>query len=74
VISSEGLIKQLKGELEHLRWQAYMWAEGYRKGLYKSSIDKTHHKLVSTDQRRYEDAATSVNIIKASIEKTKEKK
>ena len=67
-------IKKLNGNLEHLRWQAYMWAEGYRKGLYKSSIDKTHHKLVSTDQRRYEDAATSVNIIKASIEKTKEKK
>jgi hypothetical protein len=55
----EGLIKQLKGELEHLRWQAYMWAEGYQKGLYKSSIDKTHHKLVATNQRTNEDMVTS---------------
>ena len=62
-------IDKLNGDLEHLRWQAYMWAEGYRKGLYKSSIDKTHHKLVSTDQRTYEDATTSMNIIKDSIEK-----
>ena len=68
------LIGKLNGDLEHLRWQAYMWAEGYRKGLYKSSIDKTHHKLVSTDQRTYEDAATSVNIIKASTEQIKEEK
>ena len=67
-------IDKLNGDLEHLRWQAYMWAEGYRKGLYKSSIDKTHHKLVATDQRTYEDTATSENIIKASTEKRKEKK
>ena len=66
-------IDKLNGDLEHLRWQAYMWAEGYRKGLYKSSIDKTHHKLVATDQRTYEDTATSVNIIKAPTEKRKEK-
>ena len=51
--------KKLNGALEHLRWQAYMWAEGYQKGLYKSSIDKTHHKLVATNQRRREDEETS---------------
>ena len=55
----EGLIKKLKGDLEHLRWQAYMWAEGYKKGLYKSSIDKTHQKLVATNQRTTEDVDTS---------------
>ena len=58
----EGLIKKLKGDLEHLRWQAYMWAEGYQKGLYKSSIDKTHHKLVATYQRMNEDAETSEDL------------
>ena len=58
----DGLIKKLKGELEHLRWQAYMWAEGYQKGLYKSSIDKTHHKLVAVNQRTNEDAETSEDL------------
>ena len=58
----ERLIKQMNGALEHLRWQAYMWAEGYQKGLYKSSIDKTHHKLVATNQRMNVDAATSENL------------
>ena len=58
----DALIKKLKGELEHLRWQAYMWAEGYQKGLYKSSIDKTHHKLVAVNQRTNEDAETSEDL------------
>ena len=52
-------VKKMNGDLEHLRWQAYMWAEGYQKGLYRSAIDKTHHKLVATDERTREDRNTS---------------
>lgn len=75
----ENCIEKVDGNLEHLRWQAYMWAEGYKKGLYKSSIDKTHHKLVATNQRIDLDREKSEKLARhskgnASIDKTKEKK
>ena len=58
-VQLEKTIKRIKKDLDHYRWLAYMWAEGYKLGLYKSTIAKTHAGLVSLDERDSRDKSVS---------------
>ena len=58
-VQLEKTIKRIKKDLDHYRWLAYMWAEGYKLGLYKSTIAKTHAGLVIFDERDSRDKSVS---------------
>lgn len=52
-----------KPRCEHTRWMAYMWSEGYRYGKVKSSVAKTHSRLVSNEEASANDVAKTKGIV-----------